>query len=231
MLSALLDGRALTATELAYAARITPQTASTHLAKLTETGLIAPFRDGRYRYFRPVPIALQHGAAPSELQGPARIEVPVDGDVVLSSRHRGIVARVLDTTDAVGHHHEIAVNGQHVPAMLERQIAVVRRFEVVEARLRAPDVCGRLRGTVPVERSGGLRLPLVVQRQGVMERRRTEAVACLSIRRVSIQRRISRASCDRLNAVTLARKLLTIPFCPLLKRRYCCTFNTCSMNL
>src|SRR5436305_7065900 len=52
MLSALLDGRALTATELAYAARITPQTASTHLAKLTETGLIAPFRDGRYRYFR-----------------------------------------------------------------------------------------------------------------------------------------------------------------------------------
>src|SRR6059058_3923663 len=31
MLSALLDGRALTATELAYAARITPQTASTHL--------------------------------------------------------------------------------------------------------------------------------------------------------------------------------------------------------
>jgi DNA-binding transcriptional ArsR family regulator len=34
MLSALLDGRALTATELAYAARVTPQTASTHLAKL-----------------------------------------------------------------------------------------------------------------------------------------------------------------------------------------------------
>ena len=31
MLSALLDGRALTATELAYAARVTPQTASTHV--------------------------------------------------------------------------------------------------------------------------------------------------------------------------------------------------------
>src|SRR5450759_1071812 len=30
MLSALLDGRSLTATELAYAARVTPQTASTH---------------------------------------------------------------------------------------------------------------------------------------------------------------------------------------------------------
>jgi DNA-binding transcriptional ArsR family regulator len=36
MLTALLDGRALTASELAYAVRITPQTASTHLAKLTE---------------------------------------------------------------------------------------------------------------------------------------------------------------------------------------------------
>src|SRR5207244_5398864 len=52
MLSALLDGRAFTATELAYAARVTPQAASTHLAKLTEAGLITPMRDGRYRYFR-----------------------------------------------------------------------------------------------------------------------------------------------------------------------------------
>src|SRR3954466_13032214 len=51
MLTALLDGRALTATELAYAARITPQTASSHLTKLTEAGLITPLRDGRYRYF------------------------------------------------------------------------------------------------------------------------------------------------------------------------------------
>jgi DNA-binding transcriptional ArsR family regulator len=52
MLSALLDGRAFTATELAYAARVSPQTVSTHLAKLTEAGLLTPVRDGRYRYFR-----------------------------------------------------------------------------------------------------------------------------------------------------------------------------------
>jgi DNA-binding transcriptional ArsR family regulator len=52
MLSALLDGRALTAGELAYAARVTPQTASTHLAKLTAAGLLSPIRDGRHRYFR-----------------------------------------------------------------------------------------------------------------------------------------------------------------------------------
>jgi hypothetical protein len=52
MLAALLDGRALTATELAFAARVTPQTASTHLAKLTEAGLLSPIKDGRHRYFR-----------------------------------------------------------------------------------------------------------------------------------------------------------------------------------
>jgi DNA-binding transcriptional ArsR family regulator len=52
MVSALLDGRALTASELAGAARITPQTASTHLAKLTEASLLSVVRNGRHRYFR-----------------------------------------------------------------------------------------------------------------------------------------------------------------------------------
>src|SRR5207247_10155620 len=52
MVAALLDGRALTASELAFAARITPQTASAHLAKLTETGLVSVVRSGWHRYFR-----------------------------------------------------------------------------------------------------------------------------------------------------------------------------------
>ncbi len=52
MIAALLDGRALTASELAFEARITPQTASTHLAKLTEAGLLSVVRHGRHRCFR-----------------------------------------------------------------------------------------------------------------------------------------------------------------------------------
>ena len=52
ILSALLDGRAMTATELAYAAHVTPQTTSAHLAKLTEAGLISATPSGRHRYFR-----------------------------------------------------------------------------------------------------------------------------------------------------------------------------------
>ena len=52
MVSALLDGRAQTASELASTARITPQTASTHLAKLTGAGVLSVVRSGRHRYFR-----------------------------------------------------------------------------------------------------------------------------------------------------------------------------------
>ncbi|HEX7216481.1 MAG TPA: helix-turn-helix domain-containing protein [Methylomirabilota bacterium] len=52
MVSALLDGRALTASELARVARVTPQTASTHLAKLTAAGLLRVLPSGRHRHFR-----------------------------------------------------------------------------------------------------------------------------------------------------------------------------------
>jgi DNA-binding transcriptional ArsR family regulator len=52
MLAALLDGRALTAGELAAAAGVTPQTASGHLARMTEAGLLAVERQGRHRYHR-----------------------------------------------------------------------------------------------------------------------------------------------------------------------------------
>jgi DNA-binding transcriptional ArsR family regulator len=52
IVSALLDGRHLSASELASAAGITAQTASTHLAKLTDAGLLAMARNGRHRYFQ-----------------------------------------------------------------------------------------------------------------------------------------------------------------------------------
>jgi len=52
ILMALADGRALTATELAFLARITPQTASGHLAKLVDGRLLTVAKQGRHRYFR-----------------------------------------------------------------------------------------------------------------------------------------------------------------------------------
>jgi DNA-binding transcriptional ArsR family regulator len=52
MLHALMDGRALTASELARAAGVTPQTASGHLTRMLEAGLLAVRKQGRHRYHR-----------------------------------------------------------------------------------------------------------------------------------------------------------------------------------
>src|SRR5437763_8894433 len=52
MLTGLMTGRALTATELAHEAGITPQTASSHLSKLETGGLIEQEKQGRHRYYR-----------------------------------------------------------------------------------------------------------------------------------------------------------------------------------
>src|SRR5258706_16001820 len=52
VLTALLAGQALTATELAAVAGVTKQTVSTHLAKLLEAQLLAVEAQGRHRYFR-----------------------------------------------------------------------------------------------------------------------------------------------------------------------------------
>jgi DNA-binding transcriptional ArsR family regulator len=52
VLTALLTGEALTATELAQVAGVTKQTISAHLAKLVDAGLVAAESQGRHRYFR-----------------------------------------------------------------------------------------------------------------------------------------------------------------------------------
>src|SRR6478735_1709676 len=52
ILTALMDGRALTASELAETAGVSPSTASGHLAKLTEARLLSVEKQGRHRYFR-----------------------------------------------------------------------------------------------------------------------------------------------------------------------------------
>ena len=52
MLMALMAGPALTATELAQEAGLTPSTVSGHLARLEKAGLVAIERQGRHRYYR-----------------------------------------------------------------------------------------------------------------------------------------------------------------------------------
>jgi DNA-binding transcriptional ArsR family regulator len=75
MLTCLLDDRALPAGELAYAAGITAQTASSHLSKLVAGGLLAVESEGRHRYYRlagsHVAQALEH-LATIQPAGPVR---------------------------------------------------------------------------------------------------------------------------------------------------------------
>jgi DNA-binding transcriptional ArsR family regulator len=51
MLLTLMGGRAVPAGELALSAHVSPQTASEHLARLTEAGFITAHRRGRHRYY------------------------------------------------------------------------------------------------------------------------------------------------------------------------------------
>lgn len=59
MLALLMEGRALTAKELALGAGITPATATSHLKRLLDDGLLAGTSQGRHKYFR---LASEHVA-------------------------------------------------------------------------------------------------------------------------------------------------------------------------
>jgi DNA-binding transcriptional ArsR family regulator len=63
MLTALMSGKALTATELAAEAGVTPQTASAHLAKLRDGQLVQVRKQGRHKYF-----ALAHADVANTLE-------------------------------------------------------------------------------------------------------------------------------------------------------------------
>jgi DNA-binding transcriptional ArsR family regulator len=52
MLTAMFGGRALPASDLARAARVSRSTASAHLAQLVDAGLVSVERQGRHRYHR-----------------------------------------------------------------------------------------------------------------------------------------------------------------------------------
>jgi DNA-binding transcriptional ArsR family regulator len=52
ILAALMSGQALTGSELAYLAHVSPPTASEQLAKLVEARLLVGIKQGRFRYYR-----------------------------------------------------------------------------------------------------------------------------------------------------------------------------------
>ncbi len=77
ILSALFDGRALTATELACAAGVSPQTTSSHLAKLVAARFLLVEKHGRHRYFRLASAEIAEALEPLSTLAPK--PVPVRG--------------------------------------------------------------------------------------------------------------------------------------------------------
>jgi len=78
MLCALMDGRAYTATELAAIADIASSTASAHLSRLTELGLLHKVSQGKHRYFRLADAAVaQVLESMMQLAGRQPVRIPV----------------------------------------------------------------------------------------------------------------------------------------------------------
>ncbi|HEX2911666.1 MAG TPA: winged helix-turn-helix domain-containing protein [Chloroflexia bacterium] len=71
MLAALLGGISLPAGELARLARISPQTASSHLSRLVEGGLLAVRINGRHRYYQLSSPQVAHALEALALVAPA----------------------------------------------------------------------------------------------------------------------------------------------------------------
>lgn len=83
MLNALMQGRALTAKELAYGAAIAPATATAHLSKLEGEGLVTATTQGRHKYFRLASAEVAHliesltALAPQARDAPPMEEQPI----------------------------------------------------------------------------------------------------------------------------------------------------------
>ena len=74
MLAALMGGRALTGSELAYLARVSRPTASEHLAKLVEARLVSMTRKRRFNYYRIASPLVAHML--ESMKAVAAIEMP-----------------------------------------------------------------------------------------------------------------------------------------------------------
>jgi DNA-binding transcriptional ArsR family regulator len=70
MLWLLIDGRARPAGELAFAANVSAQSASGHLSKLVEAGLLHVESQGRHRYYRLASHAIAHALESLAALGP-----------------------------------------------------------------------------------------------------------------------------------------------------------------
>jgi DNA-binding transcriptional ArsR family regulator len=150
MLAALAGGRALPAGELARRAGVQPGTASVHLRRLTEAGLIRVRAQGRHRYHEivdpevatvleaiaeiapPAPVPVQDQQAACALSEARTCYDHLAGRRGVQLRDRLLAVgaiRHLDDRD-----HELTDRGQHLVERLDIDLAAVRASRRVFAR-------------------------------------------------------------------------------------------------
>jgi DNA-binding transcriptional ArsR family regulator len=149
MLAALAGGRALPAGELARRAGVQPGTASVHLRRLTEAGLIRVRAQGRHRYHEIAdPEVATVLEAIAEIAPPAPVAVEDQAACALSEARtcydhlagrRGVQLRDrLLAVGAIRHlddrDHELTDRGQHLVERLDIDLAAVRASRRVFAR-------------------------------------------------------------------------------------------------
>lgn len=150
ILMALMEGRALTATELSHCAGVSPQTASGHLHKLMAAGLLAVEKQGRHRYYRLASPAVAEAMeaimlVAAALPRPKRLPVKADGGIRFARTCYDHLAGKLGVglTDAMiarrylraeGHDYRVTRAGEKALAAIGIDLAAARRMRRAFAR-------------------------------------------------------------------------------------------------
>src|SRR4051812_28706810 len=133
MVEALMDDRGLPATELSAAAGVSPPTASSHLARLLDGGLVTVEQHGRHRYYR-----LAGHQVAEAVEALARIAPPAAAAPPATTSRAGELRAARSCYD-----HLAGVLGVALADALQRDGTLVRRdgaFSVTaagEERLQA----------------------------------------------------------------------------------------------
>ena len=104
ILTTLMDGRALTASELALAAGVGLPTTSAHLARLSEAGLVSGERQGRHRYFR-----LAGPAVADAIEALAALCVPSSGPSIATGPRDSTLRQARVCYDHLAGVHGVAL--------------------------------------------------------------------------------------------------------------------------
>ena len=175
MLAALMDGRALTAKELAYTAHVTPQTASGHLAKLADGGLLAAEKQGRHRYYRlasPLVGQMLEGVMAVPGPEPSRATTWRGGEALRTARtcYDHLAGRLgvalADALNAQGH-VTLGMDGGEVTEQGQRFLDKLRCVARAGAARVLPAVPGLERAAAASRRPGGRGAGVPVFRAGL----------------------------------------------------------------